>query len=66
MQDSANAAVIPATSSEVVRFWFEQSEPRRWFSKDPAFDGQVRERFIAPVTSASCRALPWQEWPMEW
>lgn len=30
----------------MLRFWFEQSQPRQWFSTDPAFDAQVRERFI--------------------
>jgi uncharacterized protein (DUF924 family) len=36
----------------VLDFWFEQSEPQQWFGKDPAFDGQVRERFIALVRGA--------------
>jgi len=35
-----------------MRFWFEQSEPRQWFSKDPAFDPQVRERFIGLTRQA--------------
>ncbi|WP_254969106.1 DUF924 family protein [Cyanobium sp. CH-040] len=38
-------AVAPISAAELLRFWFEQSEPRHWFSKDPAFDAQVRERF---------------------
>ena len=36
----------------MLRFWFEQSEPRQWFSKDPAFDGQVRERFLGLTRQA--------------
>ena len=46
------AAVAPATDAEVLCFWFEQSEPRRWFAKDPAFDALVRERFIGLVRTA--------------
>jgi uncharacterized protein (DUF924 family) len=46
------AAVAPATAAEVVLFWFEQSQPRQWFSRDPAFDEQVRERFITLVRGA--------------
>jgi uncharacterized protein (DUF924 family) len=29
-----------------LEFWFEQTEPDRWFEKDPAFDASIRERFL--------------------
>lgn len=30
---------------QVIDFWFEESDPRDWFRKDPAFDAAVRVRF---------------------
>ena len=29
----------------VLRFWFEEIDPRSWFRKDPAIDALIRERF---------------------
>jgi uncharacterized protein (DUF924 family) len=29
-----------------LKFWFEQTEPDQWFKKDPAFDANIRERFL--------------------
>jgi uncharacterized protein (DUF924 family) len=46
------AVVAPIAATGVLRFWFEQSEPRQWFSKDPTFDGQVRDRFIGLTRQA--------------
>jgi len=31
---------------DVLKFWFEQTEPDQWFKKDPAFDASIRERFL--------------------
>ncbi|MCK9564397.1 MAG: DUF924 domain-containing protein [Bacteroidales bacterium] len=31
--------------SEVLTFWFEQTEPAQWWDKDEAFDHRVAERF---------------------
>ncbi len=33
-------------SSEVLEFWFFETQPRQWFAKDAAFDGLVRARFL--------------------
>ncbi|MCY0966068.1 DUF924 family protein [Parathalassolituus penaei] len=30
---------------QVIDFWFEESDPRDWFRKDPDFDEQLRQRF---------------------
>ena len=42
-------APLPAEAREVLDFWFGSGSlgsPRmEWFRKDPAFDGQIRERF---------------------
>lgn len=32
-------------SAEVLKFWFEEIEPRMWWVSEPAFDERVRERF---------------------
>ena len=32
---------------EVLKFWFEETQPEQWFKKDPAFDATVRRRFLA-------------------
>ena len=32
---------------DVLKFWFEQTEPDQWFKKDPAFDASIRERFLS-------------------
>jgi uncharacterized protein (DUF924 family) len=34
------------TAGEILRFWFDQTPPRRWFAKDPAFDAVLRDRWI--------------------
>lgn len=32
--------------SEVLKFWFEETQPEQWFKKDAAFDAAVRSRFF--------------------
>jgi uncharacterized protein (DUF924 family) len=39
--------LTPEWSAGVLRFWFAESGPGCWFSKDPAFDATVRRRFLA-------------------
>jgi uncharacterized protein (DUF924 family) len=43
MTDDAAFAWVEA----VLRFWFEESRPKQWFEKDPAFDAEVLGRFLA-------------------
>jgi uncharacterized protein (DUF924 family) len=31
---------------DVLKFWFEETEPDQWFEKDPTFDAGIRERFL--------------------
>jgi uncharacterized protein (DUF924 family) len=31
--------------NDVLAFWFEEIEPRRWWTADPDFDEQIRRRF---------------------
>lgn len=49
-------------AEDVIRFWFEECEPRQWFEKDPAFDARLRERFQATHTAAGRGELfGWRE-----
>lgn len=51
-------------SHNVIRFWFEESKPAQWFRKDPAFDEEIRRRFLdvyeraARGETADWRATP--------
>src|SRR5437763_1108584 len=40
------------TEHDVLRFWFEEIDPKRWWSRDAAFDAQIRERFEAAHEAA--------------
>jgi uncharacterized protein (DUF924 family) len=35
---------LPQTAEDVLAFWF--ADPARWWKKDPAFDAEIRARFI--------------------
>jgi uncharacterized protein (DUF924 family) len=49
----------PDWSADVLRFWFDESGPDRWFSKDPVFDETVRRRFLALHEAlAACPSAP--------
>jgi uncharacterized protein (DUF924 family) len=30
----------------VLNFWFNDTTPSQWFTKDPAFDALLRQRFL--------------------
>lgn len=48
---------------DVVRYWMEAG-PRRWFTKDPAFDGALSVRFGAALKEARAGAFDhWGETP---
>ena len=44
-------------ASGILRFWFHQTRPRQWFSKDPAFDALLRNRFAGLTRAAICGDL---------
>jgi uncharacterized protein (DUF924 family) len=45
----------------VLRFWFEEIRPARWWAKDADFDAQVATRFAALHAQAACCELhPWR------
>ena len=31
---------------EVLKFWFEQTEPHLWFKEDPTLDATIQDRFL--------------------
>lgn len=45
----------------VLRFWFEEIEPVRWWSKDEAFDRNIQERFGSlHECAARCELWGWR------
>ncbi len=44
-------------AAEVLAFWFDEAGPEKWFTKDPAFDAEVRERFAALHAAADAGDL---------
>jgi uncharacterized protein (DUF924 family) len=52
-------------AQEVLEFWFRGQEPRKeWFQKDPAFDAEIRARFLGLHELAAAGALDhWREEP---
>ena len=43
-------------AAEILRFWFEE-HPKDWFVKNPAFDAEIRGRFLALHEAASAGRL---------
>lgn len=42
---------------EVIRFWFEEVEPRQQWAKDPTFDDEIRRRFTRLHAAAGAGEL---------
>ena len=45
------------TSEEVLRFWYEEAGPGKWFEQDARFDSEIRERFGGTYEAASAGEL---------
>lgn len=43
---------MPAEPEALLRFWFDEAGPARWFKRSDEFDALIRERFLATWTSA--------------
>ena len=56
-------APMDPRAGQLLSFWFQHGgRDRRWFAKDPAFDAEVRERFLALHEQAAAGALTaWME-----
>jgi len=54
-------AAPSATAAEIVRFWSEAGHDR-WFTKDDAFDAEIRRRFLATHEAAAAGKLAaWEQ-----
>lgn len=40
------------TYREIIKFWFEDIKPEKWFSVDPTFDSTIQKRFSAVYEQA--------------
>ncbi len=48
----------------VLRFWFEEVDPKQWWQSDPAFDAEVSSRFGSLLQSAArCELHAWRSEP---
>ncbi|HEY1077396.1 MAG TPA: DUF924 family protein [Fontimonas sp.] len=51
-----------AMQTEVLAFWFDEIDPKSWWSAEPAFDETVRKRFAETLRAASrCELSDWRE-----
>ena len=48
-----NAIALDPTAQSVIRFWFEESTPQQWFTKDANFDAAIQKRFGAVLEMAA-------------
>ncbi len=49
---------------EVLKFWFEEIDPKMWWVTDPSFDNEIKDRFTNLVSQASQGELyAWRKEP---
>ena len=49
---------------EIIRFWFEEIEPKFWFKKDPVFDQTIYDRYMPTYIAATrCELFDWRNNP---
>ena len=61
MPDILPDALREVTPESIVAFWTEAGPPR-WFKKDPAFDAEISERFLAThEAAAEGRLADWEK-----
>ncbi|QDK46165.1 DUF924 domain-containing protein [Bdellovibrio sp. ZAP7] len=55
---------MDTTALEILKFWFEETEPRLWFAKDQDFDSLIRQRFSDIYAKAeNCELYLWRKNP---
>jgi uncharacterized protein (DUF924 family) len=63
IHDSVSNEMSAPGSAAVLQFWFDV-DPKNWFVKNPAFDAEVRSRFLALHEAAAAgRLAHWAEAP---
>lgn len=45
--------MFDSLGTEILKFWFEDIEPKSWWSADPMFDEQIRLRYGEQLLKAS-------------
>lgn len=61
MTNSDTASLAIPTPADIIAFWREAG-PERWYTKDLAFDAELRRRFLATWQDAAAGRLDaWQE-----
>ena len=59
-----NGAETTPEAETVLQFWFNETEPEKWFKKDEEFDRTVRARFADVCRRAAAGELDaWQHTP---
>lgn len=49
-------------SNDVLHFWFEESTPEQWFTRDENFDRKIKQRFSTVLQKArDCELFSWRE-----
>ncbi|MEX1073883.1 MAG: DUF924 family protein, partial [Burkholderiales bacterium] len=52
-----------SANDDTLRFWFDE-HPKDWFVKNPAFDAEIRKRFLAlHGRAAAGRLAHWTDGP---
>lgn len=41
-----------ALTAEILKFWFDEAGPRKWFWRDDAFDAGIKRRFLPAFEAA--------------
>lgn len=56
---------MPASYQEILTFWYHEKNKAHWFSKDPAFDEEIKKRFLTTYESAAKSAcFAWRAQPL--
>jgi uncharacterized protein (DUF924 family) len=42
---------------DILTFWFDETDPKLWWSADPNFDALIRRRFLPLMQRAACAEL---------
>ena len=55
---------MSAQADQIIKFWFEEAGPKKWFGGDDAFDAEIRARFedIAIEAAARLRLAHQHDW----
>ena len=52
------------TAAHILKFWFDETEPRLWFAKEDEFDQLIRSRFFEIHHKAeNCELFQWRTSP---